>query len=101
MRRYMPSYEFYNEETGLKLMVCRRVEDRDKPLHFARITVPSTITIHGFEPSEAESFDQTIIQKLHRKEERDGSRFQCGEFTKQQIKDAWTSPIREGNGHGR
>lgn len=91
----MPLYEFYNEETGLSLLVPRRVEDRNEPLEFTRITVPSTIVIHGFEPSEAESFDDTILKKFHRIEERDGSRFRCGEFTKEQIKRAWTDPVRE------
>ena len=90
----MPLYEFYNEETGMRLLIPRKVEDRNEPLAFTRITVPSTITIHGFEPTPAEDFDNSILKKLHRKEERDGSRFQCGEFTKQQIKDAWTNPIR-------
>lgn len=99
----MPFYEFYNEETGLRLMVQRPVEERNKPLDFIRITVPSTITIHGFEPTPAENFDNTILKKLYRKEEKEGSRFQCGEFTKRQIKDAWTgrtSPIREDYSHG-
>jgi len=95
----MPFYEFYNAETDTRLMVPRRVDDRDKPLEFHRITVPSTIGIHGFEPSDAEAFDDTILKKFHRKEEQLGSRFQCGEYTKQQIKDAWTNPIRD-NGHG-
>lgn len=94
----MPFYEFYNEETGLRIMVQRPVEERNQPLPFIRQTVPSTITIHGFEPTGAEAFDATILKKLHRKEEREGSRFRCGEFSKQQLKDAWsgrTSPIRE------
>lgn len=87
----MPLYEFHNEELGMKILLQRKVEDRDKPLNFTRITVPSTIVIHGFEPTEAQDFDSTILKKLHRKEEREGSRFQCGEFSKTQIKEAWTS----------
>ena len=91
----MPIYEFYNAEMDQRVMVQRKVEDRDKPLEFHRITVPSTISIHGFEPSEAETFDNQILRKLYQKEEKEGSRFACGEFTKKQIKDAWTDPVRE------
>ena len=91
----MPIYEFYNQETGVSLNVHRRVEDRDKPLAFVRNQIPATISIHGFEPSEAEAFDASILKQFHRREEKEGSRFQCGEFTKRQIKEAWTSPIRE------
>ena len=91
----MPIYEFYNEETGTHVLVQRKVEDRNKPLHFERRTIPASLVIHGFEPSEAETFDSQILRNLHRKEEKEGSRFQCGEFSKQQIKDAWTDPVRE------
>jgi hypothetical protein len=96
----MPLYEFYNEETGMRLLVPRKVEERNRPLEFARVTVPSTISIHGFEPSEAEAFDENILRQFHRKEEKEGSRFACGEFTKTQIKEAWTNPIREVNPDG-
>jgi hypothetical protein len=96
----MPLYEFHNEEFGANIAVPRKVEDRDKPLVFTRVTVPSTIVIHGFEPSEAEAFDTTILKQFHRKEEKEGSRFQCGEFSKRQIKDAWTNPVRENGHHG-
>ena len=96
----MPLYEFHNEEMGMKLLVQRKVEDRDKPLAFTRVTVPSSITIHGFEPSEEEAFDASILKQFHRREEREGSRFSCGEFSKRQIKEAWTSPIREDYAHG-
>lgn len=82
-------------------MIPRKVEERNKPLAFTRITVPSTITIHGFEPSEAEAFDKTMLRNFYKKEEKEGSRFRCGEFTKQQIKDAWTDPIREVNQDGQ
>ena len=91
----MPLYEFYNQETRTRILVQRKVEERNKPLSFIRITVPSTISIHGFEPTPAEDFDESILKKFHRKEEQEGSRFQCGEFTKQQIKDAWTNPVRD------
>lgn len=96
----MPLYEFYNEETGTRVLVQRKVEERNAPLAFIRVNVPTTITIHGFEPTDAEVFDANILKKLYRKEEQEGSRFQCGEFTKRQIKEAWTSPIME-NGHGQ
>jgi hypothetical protein len=94
----MPFYEFYNEETGTRLLVHRKVDERNAPLVFIRDTIPATITIYGFEPTGAEDFDNTILKKLHQKEERDGSRFRCGKLTKEQIKDAWTgrtSPIIE------
>jgi hypothetical protein len=94
----MPFYEFYNEELGMRLLVRRKVEERDAPLVFTRDTIPATITIYGFEPTGAEAFDESILKKLYRREEREGSRFRCGEFTKEQLKDAWTgrtSPIKE------
>jgi hypothetical protein len=66
------------------------VDDRNKPIVLNRDkTIPDRVTIHGLEPTESETFDNGIVKALHRKEEREGSRFKCGEFSKAQLKKAW------------
>lgn len=86
----MPLYEYRDDVTGLSVEMRRPVEDRNKPIVLTRSkSVPDRVSILGFEPSDAESYDTGIIKALHRKEEREGSRFKCGEFSKAQLKKAW------------
>jgi hypothetical protein len=86
----MPLYEYADPETGVRVELRRPVDDRNKPIVLARVkTVPDRVGILGFEPTESESFDTGIVKALYRKEEREGSRFKCGEFSKAQLKKAW------------
>jgi hypothetical protein len=86
----MPLYEYADPETGVKVELRRPVEARNEPIVLRRTkSVPDRVSIHGFEPTESESFDAGIVKALHRKEEREGSRFRCAEFSKAQLKKAW------------
>jgi hypothetical protein len=85
-----PLYEYSDPGTGVKVELRRPVDDRNKPIVLIRDkTVPDRVTVHGLEPSESESFDTGIVKALHRKEEREGSRFKCAEFSKAQLKKVW------------
>jgi hypothetical protein len=86
----MPLYEYADPETGVRVELRRPVEDRNKPIILIRDkAVPDRVTIYGFEPTEAAVYDAGIVKALHRKEEREGSRFRCGEFSKSQLKKVW------------
>lgn len=90
----MPLYAYTDEETGVTIELNRKVEDRDKPIVLVRASkVPDRITIHGLEPSPEQDFDTKILKAYYRKEEKEGSRFNGGEFTKSQIKKAWTQNV--------
>jgi hypothetical protein len=86
----MPLYEYADPETGVRVELRRPVDDRNKPILLTRTkTVPDRVGILGFEPTESESFDSGIVKALHRKEEREGSRFKCAEFSKNALKKVW------------
>lgn len=86
----MPIYEYSDPETGVRVEIRRPVEARNKPIILSRTkTVPDRISIHGFESSEEEQYDAGIVKALYRKEEREGSRFRCEEFSKKKLKEVW------------
>lgn len=86
----MPLYEYSDPETGVRIEIRRPVDDRNKPIVLNREkTVPDRVSIHGLEPSVEEDFDARILKGYLRKEEREGSRFNGGGFTKAQIAKAW------------
>jgi hypothetical protein len=92
----MPLYEYADPETGVRVELRRPVDDRNKPIVLNREkTIPDRVTIHGLEPTESESFDSGIVKALHRKEEREGSRFKCGEFSKDTLKKVWMETPNE------
>jgi hypothetical protein len=86
----MPIYEYHDDVTGLTIDLRRPVADRDKPIVLTRASnVPDRISIYGFDGTAEQIYDAGIVKALHRKEEQEGSRFRCGEFTKTQLKKAW------------
>ena len=86
----MPLYEYSDPETGVTVELRRPVEERDAPIVLRRsTTVPKRVSIHGMDPSPEDDFDNGIVKALYRKEQNEGSRFQCGEFSKKTLKSAW------------
>lgn len=87
----MPIYEYSDAGTGVVIELQRPVSDRNKPIVLTRTkTVPDRISIHGLEPSDGDKFDAKILKAYHKKEEKEGSRFNGRGHTKNQIKKAWT-----------
>jgi hypothetical protein len=86
-----PLYAYEDEGgTGLKIELRRTVADRDKPIVLTRTkTVPDRLAVVGTGPSDSQHFNSKMLKQYHRKEERDGARFQS-DFSKQQIKKAWS-----------
>jgi hypothetical protein len=86
----VPLYSYKDEATGVRVELRRPVEERNNPIVLIReSSVPDRVTIYGFEPTEAEVYDAGIVKALYRKEEKEGSRFRCAEFSKAQLKKAW------------
>ena len=88
----MPLYEYSDPETGVRIELRRAVEDRNKPIVLTRIkTVPDKVSIHGFALTPDQAFNGDILKGWYRQEEKHGTRLLTGEFTKEQIKQAWTT----------
>ena len=86
----MPIYEYADPETGVRVELRRPVDVRNKPIILLRTsTVPDRVAIFGFESTPEEQFDQKIVRALYRKEEKEGSRFKCAEFSKKKLKEVW------------
>ena len=85
----MPLYAYEDKDTGLTVELRRPVEDRDKPIVLRRAkTVPDKVSVLVPGASEAGDFNKKMMREHHKKEEREGSRFNSS-FTKDQIKKAW------------
>jgi hypothetical protein len=87
----MPIYEYSDEATGVRVELWRPVEIRNEPIVLKRTKlIPDSISIHGLEPGEAETFDNSIVRALYKKEQREGNDFRgCQEFSKKKLKDVW------------
>ena len=87
----MPLYEYSDPETGIRIELRRHVEDRDKPIVLRRErNIPDRLSIHGLGPTQEQQFDADILRGWYACEQQQGSRLQTGEFTKEQIKKAWS-----------
>ena len=85
----MPVYHYFDEETGLRIDVRRKVEDRNKPITLKRDgSVPNRVGVIIPGATEAGDFNRTMRKAYHRKEEREGSRFRS-EHSKSKIQRAW------------
>lgn len=77
----MPLYEYGCPETGATIEMMRPVEDRNLPVVIDGATyqrtklIPDTLLVFGAQPTEAESFDATVLKGYYRQEEQQGSRF--------------------------
>jgi hypothetical protein len=87
----MPLYEYSDPETGVRIEIQRKVDDRNKPIVLVRSkTVPDRIAIYGTGPTPDQEFNKSILDGWYAREQEQGSRFNGGEFTKEQIKAAWS-----------
>jgi len=90
----MPAYEFeiLNEATGKPIGTFTAVlpVDQRNDVSIRRVTVPRSVAISGgvHVPTQGEE----VMRAFHKEEQRLGSRFKAGEFTKDQIKRAWSTP---------
>ena len=85
----MPVYPYFDEETGLRIDVRRKVEDRNKPITLKRDgSVPNRVGVIIPGATEAGDFNRTMLKAYHRKEEREGSRYKS-EHSKRVTKRAW------------
>lgn len=88
----MPLYEYSDPDTGVTVELRRRVEDRDQPIILRRTkSVPDRIGICGFGPTQEQQFHNDILKGWYACEQKEGSKLSTGEFTKAQIKEAWTN----------
>jgi hypothetical protein len=88
----VPLYEYYDPETGVRVEIRRKVEDRNKPIVLTRPkTVPDNLSIHGLGPTPDQAFNNSILNGWYAREQKDGTNLLTGEFTKEQIKQAWTT----------
>ena len=88
----MPLYEYSDPETGVRIELRRNVEDRNKPIVLNRTkNIPDNLSIHGLGPTQSQEFNKSVLDGWYRNEEKHGTRLQTGEFTKEQIKQAWTT----------
>jgi hypothetical protein len=87
----MPLYEYSDPETGITVELTRRVEDRNRPIVLRRMkSVPDRVCLFGLGPTQEQQFNADILNGWYRNEEKAGSRLLTGEFTKDQIKKAWS-----------
>jgi hypothetical protein len=87
----MPLYEYSDPETGVRIELQRKVEDRNKDIVLKRTkSVPERVTIHGLGPTPSQEFNADILNGWYA-EQQYGTRLQTGEFTKEEIKKAWTN----------
>ena len=87
----MPLYEYNDADTGVRIEINRKVEDRNKPIVLMRTkTVPDNLTIYGLGPTPDQAFNNSVMEGWYAAEQREGSRLNTAEFTKQQIKEAWS-----------
>lgn len=87
----MPLYEYSDPDTGITVELKRRVEDRDQPIILRRTkSVPDRVGICGASPTQEQQFHNDILNGWYANEQKHGSRLNTGEFTKEQIKKAWT-----------
>jgi hypothetical protein len=87
----MPLYEYSDPDTGVTVELKRRIEDRDRPIVLTRTsTIPARIGIHGLGPTQEQQFNSDILRGYYTAEQREGTRLDTGEFTKEQIKQAWS-----------
>jgi hypothetical protein len=52
--------------------------------------IPDKVSIHGIGPTQEQQFNADIMKGWYAAEQKEGSRFNGGEFTKEQIKKAWS-----------
>lgn len=88
----MPLYEYSDPETGIRIEISRKVEDRNKDIVLKRTkTVPDRISIYGLDPTPSQQHDKEVLAGWYRQEQLQGSKLNTAEFTKEQIKQAWTT----------
>jgi hypothetical protein len=87
----MPLYEYSDPDTGISIEIRRRVEDRNRPIVLNRTkNIPESIAIYGLGPTQDQQFNADILNGWYAREQEQGSRFNGGGFTKEQIKKVWT-----------
>jgi hypothetical protein len=89
----MPIYTYEDQEAGIKIDLRRPVEDRNKPIVLKRMKdIPDRVgvMVRGGH-TEDTSFNSRILKSHYKQEQEQGSRFRST-YTKNQIKEAWSTP---------
>jgi len=85
----MPAYTYYDEETGLRIDVRRKVDDRNKPIVLRRFkSIPDRVGVLVPGATPEWDFNKRVLKGYHKLEERDGSRFRS-EHSKKKISRVW------------
>lgn len=93
----MPIYTYENREAGLKVDLYRSVDERNDPVYLnghmliRSSFVPERVGVLIPGASQDDSFNSRIMQSHYKKEQAEGSRFRSS-YTKDQIKEAWSTP---------
>lgn len=88
----MPLYEYSDAETGVRIEISRKVEDRNNPIVLVRSkTVPDRVSILGFGLTPNQQYNKDILAGWYAQEQKQGSKLNTAEFTKEQIKKIWTT----------
>ena len=88
----MPTYEFESEDPPMRLIAIRSVADRDRPIIFTRVQVPSSVSLANTDTgrAKADTMEKGILAGYRKLEDKLGSSFEkSGKFTKKQIAEAW------------
>lgn len=96
----MPTYEYESLEPRIRLICVRPVEDRDKPILFTRIQVPTGISLANTDTGRAKapSLEKDIMAGYAKLEDAKGARYgESGDlFSKDEVTQAWQEPQPQG-----
>ncbi len=88
----MPTYEYESDDPPLKVIAIRGVADRDRPIIFRRVQVPSSVSLVNTDSgrAKADTMEKGILSGYRKLEDKLGADFsKSGKFTKKQIAEAW------------
>ena len=88
----MPTYEYEYDDPPLKVIAIRGVADRDRPIIFRRVQVPSSVSLVNTDSgrAKADTMEKGILSGYRKLEDKLGADFsKSGKFTKKQIAEAW------------
>ena len=88
----MPLYEFEDDQgLGVRVNLIRPIKDMDRPLTLTlkRRKVPSRISVVGGAQPATQASE--VMAGYYKQEQKNGARFRS-RFTKEQIKNAWSTP---------
>ena len=88
----MPTYEYESDDPPLKVIAIRGVADRDRPIIFRRVQVPSSVSLVNTDSgrAKADTMEKGILSGYRKLEDKlDADFSKSGKFTKKQIAEAW------------